>query len=172
MSKNVLLIDVQAIKDRTGLHKSMDESLLVPEIKIAQDTELQPALGSNFMKRLQEGILAADLTSEEQTLLDDYVTDTLVWFTMAQLPVSSSFQLFTKGTLRTRGENAELPSMSEMLDLSDRYKNRGEFYRERLIRYLSLHSSDFPTYDDGSCGDNDISPTSSGYSVPCWLGDD
>jgi len=46
MSKNTLFISVQSIKDRTGLHANVDEKLVLPEIKTAQDMYILPALGS------------------------------------------------------------------------------------------------------------------------------
>ncbi len=37
MSLNTLFISVQNIKDRSGLHANVDEKLVLPEIKTAQD---------------------------------------------------------------------------------------------------------------------------------------
>ncbi len=44
MSLNVLFISVDTIKDRTGLHNNVDEKLILPEIKAAQDIYILPAL--------------------------------------------------------------------------------------------------------------------------------
>lgn len=170
MSKNVLLISVQAIKDRTGVHKNLDESLIAPEIKTAQDTRIEPALGSSLFRALQQGVEANNLSAAMQTLLNDYVTDALVWFTVAALPLTSSYQFFTQGVTRGRSDDSELPSMSDMVRLVEKYENRGEFYRERLIRYLLTNRADFPDYDADGCGET--APAKRGYSVPIWLGDD
>lgn len=171
MSKNVLLISVQAVKDRTGIHKNMDESLILSEIKAAQDEWIVPALGTRLFEQIQDGIETGPLETVLQTLLDKYITDALVWFTVAALPISAGFQFFTKGVMRHGDDNASAASMSDMREVIDYYKNRGEFYRERLIRYLRVNSSAFPEYEAATC-DDDILPASSGYSVPFWLGDD
>lgn len=169
MSKNVLLVSVQTIKDRSGVHLNADDKLILPEIKAAQDESIVPAIGTALFEKLQTGVAGNSLTVAERTLLDDYITDTLINFVLAALPMSSSYQFFTKGVLRKTAENTELPTMSDMVELSNWYKNRAEFYRERLIRYISLNRSTYPLYDDLT---GDIQPSSSGYTLPCWLGDD
>lgn len=168
MSKNTLLINMQTFKDRSPVHKGMDESLILPAIKVAQDTRIVPAIGTNLMERLQTGIEDANLTADENALLDNYIVDALIQFTLAGLPYTS-YQFFTKGVLRVGNENSELPSLSDLKDIARSYENTGEFYRERLVKYLRDNRSLFTTYTTGC--DNDISPTCTGYSPPMWLGD-
>ena len=69
MSLNTLFISVQNIKDRSGLHANVDEKLVLPEIKTAQDIFILPALGSALYNRLQAGITANDLNADEVILL-------------------------------------------------------------------------------------------------------
>jgi hypothetical protein len=63
MSKNILFISVQSIKDRTGLHANVDEKLVLPEIKTAQDMYILPALGSALYNRLEAGVDSNNLTA-------------------------------------------------------------------------------------------------------------
>lgn len=170
MSKNVLLISVTALKERSSVHLNFDEKLLFPEIKIVQDIEIVPALGSALMARLQDGITANSLSADESTLLNDYITDTLIHYVLAALPMSTSFQFFTKGVARRNSENTDTPSMADLIDLSNYYRNRAEYYRERLIRYLEVNRSKYPQYE--ACSDGDINPSNSGYTIPCYLPDD
>ena len=79
MSLNTLFISVQSIKDRTGLHANVDEKLVLPEIKTAQDMYIMPALGSTLYNRLQAGINGSNLNANEQSLLNNYVTDCLIF---------------------------------------------------------------------------------------------
>ena len=83
MSLNTLFISVQSIKDRTGLHANVDEKLVLPEIKTAQDMYIMPSLGSTLYNRLQAGINASNLNANEQALLNNYVTDCLVYYVMS-----------------------------------------------------------------------------------------
>ncbi len=136
MSKNTLFISVQSIKDRTGLHANVDEKLVLPEIKTAQDMYILPALGSALYNELQTAVDTATYTQLQTTLLDDYIVDCLIYFVMSELPQGLSFQFYNKGLLRKTGENQESPSMQDMIDVANRYKARAEFYKQ--IRYLGF----------------------------------
>ena len=169
MSRNIYLISVDTLKKRSAVHSNVDDKLLLPEIKTAQDIFIEPALGSSLYKRLQEGIAANNLTTDERTLLDDYITDALVNYVAAAMPVASSYQFFTKGMLQATVENTQTATIPDMLRVSEKYKKQGDHYRERAIRYICTNRSSFPQY---RAADEDLRAKGSGYSMQCWLPDD
>ena len=171
MSKNTLFISVQSIKDRTGLHANVDEKLVLPEIKTAQDMYILPALGSALYNELQTAVDTNTYTNLQTTLLDDYIVDTLIYFVMSELPQGLSFQFYNKGLLRKSGENQENPSMQDMIDVANRYKARAEFYKQRLIKYLKQHTALYPNYLNFGSGIDSIKPDNEGYTVSMYLGD-
>ena len=65
MSRNILFISVDTIKERTGLHANVDEKLVMPEILTAQDMYILPALGTGLYDRLQDGVAANNLTADD-----------------------------------------------------------------------------------------------------------
>ena len=85
MSLNILFINETLIKSRTAISDAIDGKQIKPTIKLAQDKYIMPALGTGLYDRLQAGIEADDLTNNEKMLLDDYITDALLWFTL--LPI-------------------------------------------------------------------------------------
>ncbi len=172
MSKNTLFISVQSIKDRTGLHANVDEKLVLPEIKTAQDMYILPALGSALYNRLQAGIEANNLTANEITLLDNYIVDCLIYFVMSELPMGLSYQFYNKGLLRKSGENTENPSMQDMIDVANRYKARAEFYKQRMIKYLKQNNNLYYEYLNFGSGIDSIKPDNNGYTTSVWLGDE
>jgi hypothetical protein len=171
MSKNTLFISVQSIKDRTGLHANVDEKLVLPEIKTAQDMYILPALGSALYNELQTAVDTATYTQLQTTLLDDYIVDCLIYFVMSELPQGLSFQFYNKGLLRKTGENQESPSMQDMIDVANRYKARAEFYKQRLIKYLKQNNALYPNYLNFGSGIDSIKPDNEGYTVSMYLGD-
>ena len=171
MSKNTLFISVQSIKDRTGLHANVDEKLVLPEIKTAQDMYILPALGSALYNELQTAVDNNTYTNLQTTLLDDYIVDTLIYFVMSELPQGLSFQFYNKGLLRKTGENQESPSMQDMIDVANRYKARAEFYKQRLIKYLKQNNALYPNYLNFGSGIDSIKPDNEGYTVSMYLGD-
>jgi hypothetical protein len=171
MSKNILLISVQNIKDRTGLHNNVDEKLVNPEIKTSQDMYILPTLGSGLYNRLEAGVVANNLTANENILIDDYLADCLIYFVMSELPIGLSYQFYNKGLLRKGGENTENPSMQDMIDVANRYRARAEFYKERMIKYLQENQILYPEYLNFGSGIDAIRPDREGYSASIWLGD-
>ena len=171
MSKNTLFISVQNIKDRTGLHANVDEKLVLPEIKTAQDMYILPALGSALYNQLQTAVEGNTYTNDETTLLDDYIADCLVYYVMSELPMGLSYQFYNKGLLRKSGENTENPSMQDMIDVANRYRSRAEFYKQRMIKYLKQNNVLYPNYLNFGSGIDSIKPDNDGYTVSMWLGD-
>jgi len=171
MSKNTLFISVQSIKDRTGLHANVDEKLVLPEIKTAQDMYILPALGSALYNELQTAVEANSFTALQTTLLDDYIVDCLIYYVMSELPQGLSYQFYNKGLIRKTGENQESPSMQDMIDVANRYRARAEFYKQRLIKYLKQNNASYPNYLNFGSGIDSIKPDNEGYTVSMWLGD-
>jgi hypothetical protein len=172
MSKNILFISGQSIKDRTGISHAVDPKQLAPVIKLAQDMFLQPALGSGLYGRLQDGIDADDLTDEEQTLMDDYIMDVMVWATLSELPLPLSYQFFAKGNLQKGAEESSSPSRNDLDYISGYYKDRAEFYKQRLIKYLKTNYNLFSQYTSPGNGFDTIFPEEDAYECPIYLGTD
>jgi hypothetical protein len=174
MSRNILFISVDTIKERTGLHFNTDEKLVNPEILTAQDMYILPALGTALYERLQDGIAANNLTQVESNLLDTYIAPTLVYYVMSELPMGLSYQFYNKGLIRKSGEGQENPSAAELIDVADRYKVRAEFYKQRLVKYLLDRSGfgTFPEYNNPGTAYDTIIPERQAYTTSIWLGDD
>ena len=173
MSLNTLLVSDQMVKDRTSIHGNIDPKLLYPDIKVAQDMYILPILGSTLFKRLQTDISTGAIAGDYKSLLDEYIVDCLVYYVLSDLPTSLSYQFWNKGLIRKSGENAELPSMSELIDISNKYKARAEFYGTRITKYLKENAaSKYPEYLNPGYGADAIQPDKSTYTCPVYLGDD
>ena len=112
MSKNILFIDDNTIKDRTAVHGNIDPKLMYPDIKAAQDMYIHPLLGTALFKKIQDAINDGTITTNGalanyKTLLDDYIVDALVYYTLADLPTTISYQFWNKGVIRKQGNNTE-----------------------------------------------------------------
>lgn len=174
MSRNILFISVDAIKERTGLHFNVDPKLVYPDILFAQDAYILPTLGTALYNRLQDGIDCKDLTCDEEALLNDYITPCLVYQVMAELPMALAYQFYNKGVVRKSGEGQTEPSASELTEVAQRYQKRAEYYRQRLTKYLKEKASKnvFPLYNNPGDGFDTVVPDNEGYTISVWLGDD
>lgn len=174
MSRNILFISVDTIKDRTGLHFNVDPKLVYPDILFAQDAYILPVLGTALYDKLQTDIENKQLTCPYETLLNDYITPCLVYQVMAELPMALSYQFYNKGVVKKTGEGQSEPSASELTEVAQRYNSRAEYYRQRLVKYLKQQSSQnvFPEYLNPGSGVDTIVPDNQAYTISVWLGDD
>jgi hypothetical protein len=165
MSKNVLLLSVAVLKDRTAIHDNIDEKLIYPEIKMAQDMYIHPILGTTLYNKLITDIdTSGTTTGYYKTLLDDYIIDALMYYVLSALP--------NKGVVRKQGDSTELPSFTELVELSDRYKSKAEWYGERLSLYLRQNASStvLPEYLQPGSRIDTIVPEVSAFTMPIYLG--
>lgn len=170
MSKNILFITEQTFKERTGASNAIDGKQLFPMIKVAADIYIQPNLGSNLYNRLLAGIEYDNLSVNEKLLIDEYITDALVWYTMSMLPMVMGYQLFSKGFLQKTSEESNTPSRGDLELLEQKYKSMAEFYATRLIRYLQQNHTLYSEYLNATLQVDTIFPEVKTYSCPIYLG--
>lgn len=172
--KNICFINVNTIKERSALHSNVDDKLILPEILTAQDMYILPSLGTRLYNRLQDGIDQNNLTADEVDLLDNFITNALVYFTLSELPVGLSYQFYNKGLVRKTSDNTDQPNMQDLIDVASRYRTRAEFYTQRLIKHLkqvSSTSDKFQEYVNYGSGVDIIKPERDAYQASIWLGD-
>lgn len=178
MSENILLISDTMIKERTAIHGNIDPKLIYPDIKVAQDMYIMPILGTALYNKLQAIISDGTITTNPANanykgLIDKYLVDALMYYTLAELPTTISYQFWNKGVVRKQGENTDLPSMSDLIDLSNKYKNRAEFYAERLKLYIiDKAPTMFPEYLNPGSTIDTVTPEQRAFTMPVYLGDE
>jgi hypothetical protein len=173
--KNVCFINVNTIKERSALHSNVDDKLILPELLSAQDIFILPALGTALYNRLQSGIENNNLTADEVDLLDNFITNPLVYYTLSELPMGLSYQFYNKGLVRKTSDNTDTPNMQDLIDVASRYRTRAEFYTQRLIKHLKQVSSTtnkFQEYVNYGSGVDIIKPDHDAYQASIWLGDE
>lgn len=178
MSENILLISDTMIKERTAIHGNIDPKLIYPDIKVAQDMYIMPILGTALYTKLQTIISDGTISSNPANvnykgLIDKYLVDALMYYTLSELPTTISYQFWNKGVVRKQGENTELPSMVELIDLSNKYKNRAEFYATRMRDYIRANASAmFTEYLNPGNTTDTVTPEQRAFTMPIYLGDD
>jgi hypothetical protein len=170
MSKNILFITEQTFKERTGASNNIDGKQIFPMVKVAGDMFIQPVLGSTLYKRLQNGVINNNLNPYEVILLDDYITDTLIWYTMSMLPMSMGYQLFSKGFLQKTTEDSVTPSRADLELIENKYKSMAEFYSNRMVKYLQENYTLYYEYLNYGMGLDVIFPEKKVYTSPIYLG--
>lgn len=169
-------MSVELLKNRTSIHSNIDEKLIYPEIKAAEDLYIEPILGSALYDKIINDINVSGtpLGADYVLLVNRYVLDPLQNYVLSTLCMVVPFQYWNKGIIRKTGDDTELPTMSELVDISNFYKNRAEIYAGRLKNYLRATSttSVLPEYLQPGSRIDTIVPTDNTYTMPIFLGDD
>ena len=80
LSSQVIFIDASYIKAYSHIDGSVDEKDMLPSIIQAQDSQIQPILGTDLFNKLKTEITAGTISGNYDTLLNDYVRmATLKW---------------------------------------------------------------------------------------------
>lgn len=179
MSKNILLISPETLKERSSVHGNVDAKLIYNDIKFAQDLYIPRLLGTALYDKLQTLISNNTIGDagnvNYKRLLDEYLADVLIYYTLSELPVSLSYQFWNKGVVRKQGESTTQPSMSELVDLADKYKNRAEHYAQRMRLWVVQNAGSpnnwFPEYLNPGSTIDSITPEQRAFSLPISLDD-
>ena len=171
MSKNTLLIMPSVLKERSGIHTNIDDKLIFPEIKAAQDMHILPLLGSGLFHKIQDEIEAETLSGNYKDLMDDYIIDALCNYVLSELPEGLNYQFWNKGVSTNTDPNSNQPSMSEMYSTMSKSKNRAEHYAKRCRLFLVQNSpAMFPEYSQTASGVDVIAPEGTSFVSPIYLG--
>jgi len=165
----VLFIKTEDLKRNTIVDGSVDVDKFIPNIKIAQEIHIQRYLGTDLYKRLQAGIVANDLTTNERILLSDYIQDTLIYYAMADYLPFAAVQVTNGGVFKHSPENSEGVSKNEIDWLAEKYRANANYYTKRLVDYLCHNTSLYPEYSTNT--NNEISPTKRLNTGGWYLGD-
>jgi len=167
-----LFLSEATLKERGIVDNNVDMKVVRFAMQTSQEMYIHPILGTELYERLQEGINQDNLNPDEVVLMDTYITNALIYFTLSELPIQLSYRFFNKGLSRKLTENTENPTMSEMIDIMNHYKNRAEMYENRLVKYLkeSDKVNKYPEYALYSSRLDADRPRGYAYSIPVYLG--
>ena len=156
-----LYISSSLLKRDTALGSTVDDNLLQPYIRIAQDRWILPALGTNLDTYLKGQIDADTVTGAYLTLLTDYIQPALVQLAFAEVAYVVRLRFANNSVVVNSSEQGAAASMADIRKVVEQSTEIGMFYRERLIDYLTFNSSDFSQYTTNTGAD--LSPSKRNY---------
>lgn len=137
----------------TALNGNIDTDKFIQYIAIAQDIHLQNYLGSKLFKKLNDGIVANNLTQTYKDLLSDYIKPMLIHWSMVEFLPFSAYTIANKGVFKHTSESATSVDKSEIDYLVEKERSVANHYTTRFIDYMSFNQSKFPEYNLNSNGD-------------------
>jgi hypothetical protein len=144
-----LFITRNDIIKNTPLQGAIDADALLPFVRTAQDKYLKNLLGTILFDYLQAQIIAntvSTLSSYYQELLDDYIKNTLIWYSTVEYIPFSSVQFKSNGAVKQQSEQGIAPSKTEIDYLKQIAQTNADYYALRLQNYLISYSQNIPQY--------------------------
>ena len=148
-----LLITINDIKRYSNLSGNLDEDKIIQFVKIAQDVHLQQFLGTDLLNRLEAGVIAGDLTANETSLINNYIKDMLIHWTLVEYLPHAAYDISNRGLFKNTSETGETLSKNEVDFMIEKQRDTAENYTRRFIDYICNNSSTFPEYNTNSNGD-------------------
>jgi len=147
MSQKIpLFVSAEKIRSFTTTNQNVSDADLVPNILVAQDIELQFYLGSTFYFSLQDQVLNGTVTTENQFLIDNYISKALIqWGLMRALP-NLKYKIYNKSVVSPTSENADSIDLDELKFLQQQCRDTGNVYATRMVEWIQLHPGDYAVY--------------------------
>lgn len=165
MASSTLFISCDYLKRNSSISNNVDDSLLKPLIALSQDRYVEPILGSVLMAKIVSDIQANAYTASTvyRTLLETYVQPMIVQYVLVEGVYNIHNQIDNKGILNKHSEMSEKAEASAINRMSDQALQNGNFYGERLIKYLRANYTLFPELNPTNTDLSTIFPAVQAY---------
>ena len=163
-----LLIDDVILKERCALDINVQGQYVRTAIETAQEIELQTIIGTNLLDALCDRYDHNNLTGAYATLYNDYVIPFMVNQSVSNVLLPISFKVCNEGVVSTGSDNSVQQGLQDVQRLETFYKNRADFYADRMTDWLKANSNNIPEWNTRrSCAD--MPSRSGGYTTGIYL---
>jgi hypothetical protein len=142
-----LFITRNDIIKNTPLGGAIDADALLPFVRTAQEKYLLNLLGTVLYNKIQDDIEAGEsFTGYYQTLVQDYVKPTIIWYSCVEYIPFSAISFKSNGAVKHISEQSVSPGKNEVDYLLSKALDNAGYYATRLQDYLTANSSNIPEF--------------------------
>ena len=172
MTNFVYFISTSYLKDNSAINENVDDKLLKSAIKEAQEIYIRDIIGSGLYDELQTQAFAGTLTANNTTILDSYISPCLKYYTITESMIPMIFKLMNKSVATRQAENATAITIDELTLIEQRFRDKAEYYANRLRDYLRENTNTYPLFLNPGNGFDTIRPKNTAFYGGFYLGDD
>ena len=169
MANFVYFISVTYLKDNTPINENLDDKLLKSSIKEAQEIYIRDVIGSGIYDELQDQAYNGTLNADNTTLLDSYIAPCLKYYTLTESMLPMTFKFMNKSVASRNSENATPITPQELSLIEQRYRDKAEYYAERLRDFLKENPTIYPKYLNPGSGFDVIRPKNTAFFGGMYL---
>jgi hypothetical protein len=172
MTNFVYFISTTYLKDNSPINENVDDKLLKSAIKESQEVYIRDVIGSGLYNELQTQAFANTLTNANTTLLDSYIAPCLKYYTLTEAMLPMTFKLMNKSVAAREADNARAVSVDEMTLIEKRFRDKAEYYANRLRDFLRDNTNTYPLFLNPGTGFDTIRPNDTAFYGGFYLGND
>ncbi len=179
-NNTVMLVTVDRIKKDTSIMANIEEQFITEHIFEAQDIDLQSVLGRemyaeiiNQFKAYFEALetnpnadIANYVSEDNKILVDDYITQILIYYTRYYSIYDLNIKYTNKGTVQKKSQNSEAVDIVLAEKMRKDFKQKGNHYITEMVIFVNDNIDKYPLFK-GSC-----ETKRSGASISLYLGDE
>jgi hypothetical protein len=169
MANFVYLIGTAYLKENTPLNDNLDDKLLKNAIKEAQEIYIRDIIGSGLYNEIQTQAFNSTLTNLNQTLIDNYIAPCLKYYTLVESMLPLTFKFLNKSVATRSAEFATPATPSDLSLIEHRYRDKAEYYAERLRDYLKENTTQYPLFQNPGSGFDVIRPSNTAFFGGMYL---
>lgn len=181
MSKEITLITVDDIKERTNISMHIDADLLEPSILVGEEFHVYDILGTALTTELKEQLsmtgvtgvttgstgttVVTGLTELNEILLTKYIAPLSAYAAWFEAAPFLGYKTTAKGIVKQNSSNSDSVSESEFAFYRKAIKDKVSLFQTRLDKYLNENKDKYPLFRP--CREN----SSDSYSNGIYLAD-
>lgn len=168
-----LFISEQYIKDNSPINGNVDDKYIRSTIYMCQKVYILPLLGTALYNELNTEINAGSVSADNQTLIEDYLYDTLLYYVLAEGIALFTYKIENKSVVKKTSDNSSPIDSEEVSMLRDMYKDKAEYFAERVTKYLCEYASStrYSAYLNPGTTYDTVVPNKNNYTTG-WVFDD
>ena len=153
------MIDEQWVKDNSPIDDNVDTKLLRNAMRTAQDIYIRDLIGSGIYDEVLTQINASTLSANNTTLITNYIAPCLLHYIIVEASVPMTFKFMNKSISTRNSDNSNPVDLDQLTKLATHYKDKAEYYGNRLTAYLLENSSTYPLFLNAGSGQDVINPS-------------
>ena len=146
----VYFISETKLKDYTSISQNVDSGSLRQAIRTAQLINVQETLGTSLYNKLSDLVDTGDITgstnSNYKTLLDDYVVDVVIQYSLFYALDDFIYKFMNVGLVQGFSEQGSSLDINTFKMIKNGARDRAEFFDNRLREHLFNNDNLYPAY--------------------------
>jgi len=143
---NVQIVDAEYVKQNSDIEFNVETRLIDNSIMLSQRIDLLQLIGQELYVEVMTAVSGGTESSNQLTLINDYILPYVTQRAVYHLLPSLHGKIRNSNVVSQNSENSNAIDLQELKYKRDIQANLSQFLGERLVNFLCLNITDYPTY--------------------------